>query len=243
MLKLRLLNGVLIFLIVVTANANRKFAIASAGVPHYTLSPNHRYGVTVPHYEDYHEDPDSKNELLDLSTSRVLTTIHQTYPAYDRNLNHHGMAEPRWARDSSILIWEVPGKWFPDSYVVVRLKNGKVLWQRDLLKLAQDEILEHTRQAAPSHFQAAKEHNRGNGSAYPEGFSVDVEVVEPIDFPLKVRIALTSNPKDIQGLTSLDSYLFGELDSAGDFKIRRFRIGPYKSAHIKWIVDRRSPGE
>src|SRR5207249_6190152 len=41
------------------------------------------------------------NSVIDLRTSNVLTVIRQNWPAYDRALNHHEMATPRWSADRS----------------------------------------------------------------------------------------------------------------------------------------------
>lgn len=86
----------------------------------------------------------------------------------------------------------------PRHVDLLRLENGKEKWQVDLMKTAQREILARTRKAAPKRYAAAKDANSGNGSAYPEGFTVDVISDEDkITFPYHVLVDLTANPKDI----------------------------------------------
>ena len=80
------------------------------------------------------------------------------------------MATPHWSDESSLLPWQVDGKWFADSYVLIHIRSGKIAWQVDLLKRAQQAILAHTRKAEPKKYTGAKNENTGSGSAYPEGF-------------------------------------------------------------------------
>jgi hypothetical protein len=109
---------------------------------------------------------------------------------------------------------------------LVKLESGRVLWQRNLLKLAQQSILKRTRKTAPKLYAESKKDNEGNGSAYPEGFTVDVEVVEPISLPLHLRAVLMSDPK---GRSKLESSLESVIDEAGELTVTNFRLG-----HASW---------
>ena len=138
-------------------------------IPETTLSPNKRLGVLVPDLERY--EAGGKNKLVEVETGRVLEEIKaEAGLVY---MNHGGIA-PLWSTDSSLLLWKVEGKWFPRALVLLKLKDGAVQWQEDLLKAGQREILARTRQVAPKKYAAAKKQNAGKGDAYPDGFTVDV---------------------------------------------------------------------
>src|SRR5262249_6024584 len=133
-------------------------------IPDITLSPDHRYGVTVPGLDT----PNPHNSLIEVKTGRVLAEI-QTDTGYEP-ANHMELLPSRWTKDNSFLLWEVDGKWSDTALVL------KVEWQRNLLEIGQQAILARTKQAALGKHRAAKEQNKGNGSAYPDGFTVDVAV-------------------------------------------------------------------
>lgn len=192
-------------------------------VPKFTLSPDGRYGVTIPvFYFDDLNDP--SNNLIEVKTGRVLTTINAD-PGYDRALNFHEVLPSRWSNDSSLLLWEVAGKWNPDALVLLKIKNGKTAWQLDLLKISQQAILTRTKQAAPKTYLAVKGDGSEYGSAYPDGFTVDVSVPENIHFPLLVHADLTANPKGIENFShNLDSQLDGIVDENGKFTVIHFEL-------------------
>jgi hypothetical protein len=100
-------------------------------IPDITLSPDHRYGVTVPGLDT----PDPHNSLIETKTGRVLAEI-QAITGYE-NANHISLAPSRWTRDNSYLLWEVDGKWCDTALVILKIENGNVEWQRDLLKIGQ----------------------------------------------------------------------------------------------------------
>jgi hypothetical protein len=188
-----------------------------------TLSPDHRYGVTVPDIDT----PNPQNSLVDIATGRVLAVI-QADTGYE-SANHNAVLPARWTKDDSLLLWEVEGKWFDTALVLLKLQNGTVLWQLDLLKAGQQAILARTKQATPEKYLAAKEENRDWGSAYPDGFTVDVVPAGDKDkapsLPLKIHVYLTSNPKAIEGHTNLDSRLEAVVDKNGKFRVTNFHLG------------------
>lgn len=196
-------------------------------IPEFTVSPDHRYGVTVPLRQYWLARPDedwdsTRNRVVDLQTGRVLAVI-QAHTGWD-HMNHNQALPARWSQDGSLLLWTVDGKWFPDALVLLKLEKGQVVWQVNILKAAQEEVLARTKKAAPEKYAAAKDANKGNGAAYPEGFTVDVVAMDPVAFPLRIRVVLTSNPKQIEGFANLDSSMEAIVDSRGTFVIQGFHL-------------------
>jgi hypothetical protein len=183
-------------------------------------SPNQRYAVTVLDNSETPGDADA-NKLIELKTGRIVAELSGE-PGLVR-MNHGGIMPTRWSTDSSVLLWEVDGKWFHNTMVLVRLEKGKLVWQRDVLKLLQQEILTRTRKLSPRKFAKVKKDHEGWGSAYPDGFCVEVEALDPIAFPLRVRARLASETK-FESI--LDTHLEGEIDEKGELKITKFAAGP-----------------
>jgi len=155
-------------------------------------------------------------------------------PGYNRRLNFHEVVPPRWSPDESLLLWKVDGKWTPDALVVVKIHDGRQAWQLDLLTTAQQALLRRTRDAAPKRYLAAKKANAGYGSAYPDGFTVNVatdgEKGRTVALPLKVHVDLTSDPKATDDSPRpLESYLDGVVTPEGKFVVEHFHLGPRKS--------------
>lgn len=206
----------------VAANPNTDYI-----TPPFTFSPDHRYGVMIPvwHDEGAQEPDDRLNKVVELATNRVVAVIHGE-PGYNRALNFHETAPPHWSADSSVLLWKVNGKWFPDALVLIKLSGEKEQWQVDLMKTSQRAILARTKEASPRRYAAAKRANAGNGSAYPEGFTVDVTTDEEITFPFHVRVDLTANPKEIPNFPAdLDSHLDATVDRDGKCTVTKFTLG------------------
>lgn len=170
------------------------------------------------------------NRLIEMRTGRSLGSP-KGETAWTR-MQWSEVMPTAWSADESLLVWYVDGKWFPDSYVVIHLQRGAIKWQLDLLKVAQKTILARTRRAAPAKYAAAREESAGNGSAYPEGFSVDVEALTPISLPLRVWVVLTTDPKDIDPVPQLASHLQGLVDVRGKFHVTDFGLGRGISKHF-----------
>ena len=101
--------------------------------------PDKRYGMLVPADFD-HYDETNPNELVEVETGRTLALI-KANAGKAGFMNHGGIQPSRWSTDGSLLLWEVTGKWSPRALVLLKIEDGKVKWQRDLLKMAQKEIL------------------------------------------------------------------------------------------------------
>lgn len=199
--------------------------------PAETLSPDGKCGVLVPIYRESDTDqPDARrNTVVEVATGRRIATLAGDPPAYDRALNHHGTGTIRWSADSSLLLWEVDGKWNPDALEIVKIGEGnRLAWRIDLLHTAQQAILASTREAAQKQYAAAKKENAGSGRAFPDGFTVNVttDAGEDLSLPLKVHADLTANPKGIEDYpANLDSWLDAEITKDGKFVVTDFHIG------------------
>src|SRR4029077_14900264 len=101
-------------------------------------------------------------------TGNVVAVIHAE-PGYDRALNFHKTAPPHWSADSSVLLWQVYGKWFPDALVLLKLEGGKEKWRLDLLKTAQQAILARTKEAVPEKYAARRKRTLGMDRLTPMG--------------------------------------------------------------------------
>jgi hypothetical protein len=198
---------------------------AAFSIPEDSRSPDGHYGVTVPTTRDddvkLKEEP--KNQLVEIKSGRAVATI-EAWTGWSK-MNHGGVLPARWSRDGSLLLWEVDGKWCPHALVLLKLEKGQLQWQCNVLQVAQQALLERTRKAAPEKYAAAKKANAGNGSAYPEGFTIDVKALDPVTVPLRVEAVLTANPKGIEDHANLDSHLEGVIDAAGTLKVTSFKLG------------------
>ncbi|MDB6140310.1 MAG: hypothetical protein JWO94_3382, partial [Verrucomicrobiaceae bacterium] len=138
-------------------------------------SPDGKLSVFAPNYDEVDDNKPAQNYLVETASHRIIATLKGAAAAFRES--HTSMAAT-WSEDGSILVWGVYGKWSFRTLVVVKLEGDTVLWQADLLSLAQKEILARTRAAAPKLYAAKKGDNSGNGSDYPEGFTVAVWIAD-----------------------------------------------------------------
>ena len=191
-----------------------------------SVSPDGRFGVIVPDDAHYKVGV-AQNQLVETATGRVIAVIEAETGMEHMN---HGGARASWSKDGSLLHWEVAGKWFPRAKVLTKMNDGKVLWQTNVLDQAQREILARARKAKPANYAAAMKANKGNGSAYPDGFTVNVESTEDgksPTLPFSVLVTLTSNPKGIEDFpkgANLDAEMKCTVDAAGKFKVLQFTV-------------------
>jgi hypothetical protein len=200
-------------------------------VPKSSVSPDGRYGVLAPADWDHFEDNGKpQNKLVEMQSGRVLAPINADTGLMQ--MNHGGILPARWSANSSYLIWTVDGKWFFRALVLLKIENGEVKWQRDLLQQMQQEILARTRKAKPRKYAAAKKANAGHGTAYPDGFTVNVTVAgeegAPLTFPLFLHARLESNPKEIENFPK-NAELTSEMDATmradGKLVVKEFHLG------------------
>jgi len=216
------------------ATACAKDPVVHYDKPEDLQSPDKHYAITVPVCTDamLESGLDGENSVVKRDTGKILSVIKQEEPAYNRTLNHHGTGEASWSADSSLLLWTVDGKWFFDSLVLMKIdkEENKVEWQLDLMKAGQQAILKRTKKAAPKRYAAAKEENKGNGSAYPEGFTVNVNAITKNDqslaLPLTIHVELTTDPRidgELEG--NLSSHLDAIVTKDGVFTVTDFKLG------------------
>lgn len=192
-------------------------------VPKDTHSPDGRFAVSVVKGGWDGQTGGPRNQLLRRSDGHVVAALPGIAAWEHQN---HGGHTAKWSPDSSLLLWTVDGKWFPRSLVLLRLEGEKVLWQHELMTLLQKEILRRTREAQPKRYAAWKKKNPEYGSAYPEGFSVDVLLPEgELRLPLTFKVILTSNPKDREEEGGLNSWLTGEVRADGSLGWHQFQLG------------------
>src|SRR5438093_7353448 len=184
------------------------------GVERSSLSADKRYGVLVPADFDHYDDTKPQNEFVEVNTGRTLAVI-DAEPGKAGFMNHGEIRPSRWSADSSFLLWEVGGKWSPRALVLLKIEDGKVKWQRNLLKMAQKEILARTRKFLPKNFAAFT--------------AIDVQVTgkedAPLSAPLAVHAEFDTNPKAMEPPPSVyvHSEMEATIDSEGKFIVKSFR--------------------
>lgn len=200
--------------------------------PPTTLSPNGRLAVKLPVFNsDAGAALDTRRNIVVETQSGKEVAVIEASPGYDRPLNNREVEPPNWSADSSLLLWKVSGRWFPTAVVLLRFKGEKQEWQLNILKTAQDEILVRTRKAAPALYAAAALANAGNGTAYPDGFTIDVktdmEDGQRVSLPLRVRASLSANPKQIEDFpANLDASMEATVTPMGELVVGSFRVQP-----------------
>jgi hypothetical protein len=201
--------------------------------PASTLSPDRRYGVTVP---ASFTDPDAlseENDIIDMKTKRVLGAINTDDTAFSR-MNHSDLLPAWWSTDNTYVLWQVEGKWGMETQMLIHLQGGEIQWELDVIKVLQRQILTRTEAADPKKFLAAKKSNWGSGSAYPEKFVFDSQPDEmnkgSLTFPIHFRVYLTSNCKGSDDVPNIDSEMEATLNRDGDITVTRFRMGRSRSS-------------
>ena len=197
-------------------------------VPESTESPDHRYGVTVPDNQNYGYDEikNPRNEIIEVKTGQPVGII-QGHVAYS-HINDGEIAPTYWSADDSVLFWQVDGKWGFDTEILIKLENGKIKSQIDVLKLIRQEILKRTREAVPEKYAAVKKEGGGDGTWWQDGFAIDSVLdnpSSPMEFPLIFQVFLTSNPKGLEGQTNVDARMTVDVNENGTIKVKEFRLG------------------
>lgn len=210
---------------------------AGSCIPDQTLSPDGAYGVLAPGWKLFEEGDPTHNQLVSTKTGAVLLTIGgpdwATWVQDDsgRTVNHLDL-EAVWSKDGATLAWVVGGKWSPAACELIRVQAGKVAWHLDVLKAAQDKMLAATRAAAPKNYAAARRQNEGSGDAFPEGFTISIDVpAAGFALPWKGRATLDSNPKSIgedrwPSAANVGAAMDFVVDADGKITFSNFEIDP-----------------
>jgi hypothetical protein len=186
------------------------------GVERSSLSPDKRYGVLAPD-SDHYDETKHQNKLVEVNTGRTLAVINaETGRA--GFINHGGIEPSRWSADGSLLLWEVAGKWSPRALVLLKIEDGRVKWQRNLLEMAQQAILARTRRFLPKDFVV-------------NAATIDVQVTgeedAPLSLPVAVHAEFDSNPNPALEPPPNSVYVHSEMeatvDSEGKLIVKSFR--------------------
>jgi hypothetical protein len=175
---------------------------------------------------------ESRNQVIELATGRVVAVLNAegaSRKSYGGRVPgeasfENTIAQPRWSADSSLLLWEVNGKWSPQAIALVWLEKNAPPRLLDVLRVAQQAILTRTRKTRP---QKYREVRKENGSFGVDGFAVyvytDGEEGKSVSLPLVVHADLTSNPKE-DFPNNLASQLDGTIREDGTFAVTRFKL-------------------
>lgn len=198
-----------------------------------TLSPDGRFGVTVPGHAyvekadgTYDDVKNPQNAIIEIKTGKVVGIIGGDV-AFE-HMNHDNLMPSCWTEDDATLLWQVDSKWGIGTIRLINLKGGKIAGQVDVLNLLQKEILTRTRTARPKDYASVKRGSDGYGSWFKDGFAIDVVLdaaMGNLQFPIVARVFLTSNTKGLPDITNLDSRLNAEINRDGTFKVTKFYLG------------------
>ena len=186
------------------------------GVERSSLSPDKRYGVLAPD-SDHYDWKQHQNKLVEVNTGHTLAVINAETGVAGFH-NHGGIEPSRWSADGSLLLWEVDGKWAPRALVLLKIEDGKIKWQHNLLQMAQQAILTRTRSFLPKGFVAI---------ASTVDVQVNGEEDAPLSLPVAVHVELDSNPNPASEPPPNSGYVHSEMeatvDSEGKLIVKSFR--------------------
>ena len=186
------------------------------GVERSSLSPDKRYGVLAPD-SDHYDWKQHQNKLVEVNTGRTLAVINAETGVAGFH-NHGGIEPSRWSADGSLLLWEVDGKWSPRALVLLKIEDGKIKWQHNLLQMAEQAILTRTRKFLPKGFVAI---------ASTVDVQVNGEEDAPLSLPVAVHVELDSNPNPASEPPPNSGYVHSEMeatvDSEGKLIVKSFR--------------------
>lgn len=212
-------HSILCLLLAVACDARAAWKVPNGFfIPEATKSPDGKYGVLVP--DENHGTEMLKNTLIEIATGRTLAVIDASPVAVHSEDKGATLANGYefiggWSRDGSTFAWVPNDKWFPAAWVLFKIKDAEVVWQVNVLKQVQDAMLRKARAAAPKNYAAAAKMNSGNGSAYPDGFTIAPTAPQPgFLLPWQGSVTLDSNPKEIPTLPAE-----GNLSATADFTI------------------------
>jgi uncharacterized protein YecT (DUF1311 family) len=195
-----------------------------------SISPDRRFAVIE---VDKDGDP-APSKLVELKTGRTVATL---VGACGGQRSHWEASKAGWSDDGSTLIWITTGKWFPRSYVILKLRDGKLVWQIDIMSAVETELLTRTQEAAPLNFAAAKLRGAGGGSVYPEGFLFDIDEAEagfrlPLVCAASMRTVTVHADEDEPWENEVRSSITMTLTKDGELHYSGFELDLNKRDHV-----------
>ncbi len=176
----------------------------------HSHSPDGKWSITMPLISPK-MNWDARHSIVSNETGEVLVVIDGVATSDKSN---HGSLRAMWSKDSQRLLWIVDSKWNQLSVNYLTIRDGNVS-QFNVYRSAVFEILARLRQDKPDEFAEAVAETAGNGTAYPMGFTIRLDIdpseMRP-ELPLKFTVELTSNPKGITTDPTLEATLEGSLN-------------------------------
>ena len=195
--------------------------------PDITLSPDHRFGVTVPELGGNKQLKDPENQVIEIKTGRVLGVIQSDDVAYD-HINNGEIVPAFWSADEAKVLWQVDDKWGFGTIILLSLDGEKIANQVNVLLLLRTEILKRTRNALPEKYEIVKKAGAGDGSWWQDGFAIDCVLDSKggsLTFPLLFNVFLSSDPKNDSGPEEVNSRMTAEIKADGTLEVKDFHLG------------------
>lgn len=192
-----------------------------------STSPDGKWQVLIPSRASQEgKPPPCETRVVAVATGALLTKL----PG-ECFFEHQGQSQvsPHWAKDSRTLVWLVDNKWGSANVQILQLDGDKVASTVDARRPAEDQILAAVRRASPKQYATAKEHGKGNGAWYRDGFAIDVQlrITGEVTWPIAFTVDITSDTKcmwpkgDLAGGT-----LTATVDAA-----HRWTFSPFVAGH------------
>jgi hypothetical protein len=181
-------------------------------------SPDGKLGVLVPD-TDHLQEGVRQNAVVELATGKVVATI-----AADTIFQHESHADIRARWSGSTLVWYVDGKWGSYALVVLTFDHG--VHQFDVREAAVAKALAAMRAARPKVYADVKALGGQMGSWYRDGFAIDVRPANPgkPGLPLAIVIEMTSNPKEMDDVPTLEGNMTGTVGVDGNLTVSKLTL-------------------
>lgn len=173
-----------------------------------SISPDGRYGVLVPDLEHYNHGKTHQNQVVEIRMGRVVATIEAT--TYVKGDNAHAGFEALWSSDSTILSWCMSDrKWGTQGCVLMKIRDGAVVWQTDVLE--------------PAHREMERQFKAQNRD--PDfGMGLDVNTNHTLVMPMRYRVESTDNPKAFENRATVEAKMQATVDDDGRISYSDFNL-------------------
>jgi hypothetical protein len=193
-----------------------------------SVSPDGTWQVVIPSFasQDRKVPPRCETRVVNVRTGALLTRL----PG-ECFFEHEGQIQfaPSWSKDSQTLLWRTDNKWGSANVQILQLKGDKVASIFDARPAAEDQVLAVVRRTSPKAYAAAKQHGKGNGAWYRDGFAIDVhpKVTTEATWPIAFTIDITSDTKCMWGAADrAGGTMAATLDAA-----HKWTFGPFVAGH------------